>query len=112
MMPATYAGFTSYMEEMLNSELLTVGDTARELVRALFAGPVIGTVTLAASVVGIGLLPERLRRAYNFPWDDRRDRVLRGVAGLSRRIRPLVPSVICISPRAWIAEHLRLTIDD
>lgn len=112
MMPATYAGFTSYMEEMLNSEVLTVGDTARELVRALFAGPVIGSVTLAASIVGIGLLPERLRRAYNFPWDDRRDRVLRGVAGLSRRIRPLVPSVICISPRAWIAERLRLTIDD
>jgi uncharacterized protein (DUF2236 family) len=110
MMPASYSGFTSYMEEMLNSELIAVGNTARELVKALFAGPVIGTLTLAASVVGIGLLPERLRRAYNFSWDDRRDRVLRGVAGWSRRVRPLVPSLICISPRAWIAE--RLSIDD
>src|SRR5262245_57080855 len=34
MMPASYSAFTSYMEEMLNGELLVVGDTARELVKA------------------------------------------------------------------------------
>jgi len=104
-MPASYEDFAVYMETMLASDLLTVGDTARELAKALFAPTLLGRLTFAAGFVGIGLLPERLRRAYGFSWDDQRERRLHRLAELSGRIRSLLPSVLCVSPRALIAER-------
>ncbi|MGH2521839.1 MAG: oxygenase MpaB family protein [Anaerolineales bacterium] len=113
LMPPTYADFLTYMDSMLASDLLTVGDTAREIVQALFAPRlrVLGPFVRAASFVSIGLLPERLRAAYGFAWDERREKWLQRLAAFSRRARPLVPDVLCAHPQAvraewrWQLEH-------
>jgi uncharacterized protein (DUF2236 family) len=102
-MPAAYTDFTTYVESMLASEALAVGDS-RTLANALFAPSLMGRFAQAASFVGIGLLPARLREAYGFSWDDKREIRLRRLAELSRRVRRRLPSVICASPRAVFAE--------
>jgi uncharacterized protein (DUF2236 family) len=70
-MPATYSAFTTYVEEMLSSDTLTVGDTARQVAAAIFAPP-LGPILHLASFAGIGLLPDRLRADFNFSWDEKR----------------------------------------
>ncbi len=102
--PANYRDFVAYVKSMLASDLLTVSDTARELATALFASGVLGRVGRRVSFVSIGLLPERLREAYNFSWSQKKEERLRRLAAFSRRIRPLLPSVICVSPKALLAE--------
>ena len=104
MMPATYADFNTYTSSMLAGDTLTVGDTAHELAEALFAPPLMGRLARAVSFVSIGLLPDQLRRAYHFTWDEEREKRLHWLAGISRRVRPLVPSILCVSPRALMAE--------
>jgi uncharacterized protein (DUF2236 family) len=102
-MPASYEGFTAYMESMLAGERLAVGDHGRTLATALFGPGLKRSLTRAAGFVGIGLLPPRLRAAYGFPWDDKREKRLHRLAALSRRIRRRLPNLICASPRAVIA---------
>ena len=102
-MPASYEGFTAYVASMLASDKLAVGDNGRTLATSLFGQGLTGSLTRAASFVGIGLLPARLRNAYGFPWDDKREQRLHRLAGLSRRIRRRLPNLICASPRAVIA---------
>jgi uncharacterized protein (DUF2236 family) len=104
MMPPTYDDFLDYVDSMLTSDLLTVGDDARAIVRALLYAPGLGPVIRAASFVSIGLLPERLRLAYGFEWDEGRERWLRRWAALSRTVWPRLPTVLRSNPRAVWAE--------
>jgi uncharacterized protein (DUF2236 family) len=105
-MPATYHDFTAYVTTMVNSDTLTVSDTAREVAAALFAPP-LGPALRTASFVGIGLLPARLRSEFNFSWDEKKERRLHRLAAWSRRIRPLLPAIMCVQPEALIAEWRR-----
>ncbi len=104
MMPPTYDDFLNYIDSMLTSDLLTVGDDARHIVHALFHAPGLGPMIRAASFVSIGLLPERLRAAYGFEWDTGRERWLRRWAALSRHAWPRVPSLLRAHPQAVWAE--------
>jgi uncharacterized protein (DUF2236 family) len=104
--PATYQDFTAYVEAMVNSDTLTVSDTAREVAAALFAPP-LGPALRTASFVGIGLLPARLRSEFDFSWDEKKERRLHRLAAWSRRIRPLLPAIMCVQPEALIAEWRR-----
>jgi uncharacterized protein (DUF2236 family) len=106
LMPATYHDFTLYVEAMLNGDTLTVSDTAREVAEALFAPP-LGPALRIASFVGIGLLPARLRADFNLPWDEQKEKRLQRLAALSRRVRPLLPTFICVQPEALLAEWRR-----
>lgn len=112
-MPATYADFTRYMEDMLLSQVLTVTDTAREVMQVIFAPP-IGPLLRLASFAGIGLLPLRLRQEFGFQWDDHRERRLQRLAAFTRRVRPWLPTLICVWPQALLAERRlkRLEIGD
>ena len=105
-MPATYHDFTTYVEAMINGDTLTVSDTAREVAEALFAPP-LGPALRIASFVGIGLLPARLRADFNLPWDEQKEKRLHRLAALSRQVRPLLPTFICVQPEALIAEWRR-----
>jgi uncharacterized protein (DUF2236 family) len=116
LMPATYADFSAYMEAMLTSEVLVVGPAAREIVAALFPPSPFGSVARAASFVGLGLLPGRLRAMYGIEWGARRARWLRRLAAYSRRARPWLPDFLCVNPLALTAEvrwrqGLRLTAE-
>ncbi len=105
MMLATYDDFADYMATMINSNLLTVSDTARNIVEALFAPPLFGPFARTASFVGIGLLPQRIRNEFGFEWDTKREKRLHQLAALSRRVRPLLPHFVAANPQALIAER-------
>jgi uncharacterized protein (DUF2236 family) len=105
LIPSDFAAFDRYVREMLEGETLTVGPDAKEVVQALFGPWVLGKIIRLSSFVSIGLLPERLRHAYGLPWDHKKQRKLSDLAALSRRLRPLFPDFICVSPYAWFAER-------
>jgi len=103
--PPEYDDFCNYMDAMLNSDALTVGEPARAVARALFSPPVTGRLAQTASFVGIGLLPERLREAYGLWWDADQEGRLRKLAAFTRRVRPLLPNTLCVHPGAARAER-------
>ena len=107
--PSTYAGFRSYMCRMLDGSVITAAETAREIARALFSPSVEGTLLFLGSAIGIGLLPERLRHEFGFPWNQRRELWLNRTAALSRRMRGHVPAILCSSPVATLS-HLRALV--
>jgi uncharacterized protein (DUF2236 family) len=104
MMPPTYEDFLNYMDSMFTSDLLTVGDDARNIVHALFGAPSLGPIIRAASFVSIGLLPKHLQTAYGFEWNAGRERWLRRWAAMSRQVWPRFPSLLRAHPQAVWAE--------
>ncbi len=104
LMPPTYEDFQCYMDSMLNSDLLTVGDTAREVAQALFGPPVVGPAVRAACFFSVGLTPPRLRAEYGFGWSEAAERRLQRLSGAARKLRPLTPDPLCVHPQALWAE--------
>ena len=95
--PPTYAEMQVYMRQMIQSDVITVSETAREIARALFSRSI------------EGLLPERMRREFGFRWSDRRDRILNRTAAASRKLRGHLPSIFCASPIATLS-HFRTLV--
>jgi uncharacterized protein (DUF2236 family) len=104
LMPPTYDDFQNYMDSMLSSDLLTVGDTAREITRALFAPPLFGPTVRWTSFVSLGLTPPRLRAEFGFGWSDTAERRLQRLGRAARRLRPLAPAPLMVHPQALWAE--------
>jgi uncharacterized protein (DUF2236 family) len=104
LMPAGYEDFAAYMDAMLASDLLVVGDTARGIVAALYGPWPFGPLARQASFVGIGLLPERLRAAFNLKWRAADTHRLMKFAAWSRRLRPLLPDALLVQPLALRVE--------
>lgn len=104
LMPPTYGDFQGYLDSMINSDQLTVSDSAREVARALFAPPLLGPAVRWASFFSLGLMPPRLRAAFGFPWSSADERRLRALAGLARQLRSLTPDALCVHPQALWAE--------
>jgi uncharacterized protein (DUF2236 family) len=104
LMPATYADFADYMQTMINSDLLTVSDAARDVANALWAAPGFGRLAKLASWPGLGLLPERIRTQFGFEWDEKMENRLQCLARFSRGVRPLVPNLVSVNPQAQFAE--------
>lgn len=104
-MPATYADFAAYVQAMIQSDQLSVNDTARDIAAALYSAPVFGRLARYGSFAGIGLLPERIRADFGFSWDAGRTRWLERLARWSRRVRPFIPDVLAINPLAWRMER-------
>ncbi len=100
LIPATYEDFNAYVQAMFNSAVLTVGPAAREIVRELFMPPLARTLCFFS----IGLLPERIRSEFGFEWDEKKEKWLRRLAAVSRRVRPFLPHLLATHPRALIAE--------
>ena len=107
-MPGSIEDFDAYMADMLGGDVLHVSDAARELAVQIVMNPPVPTLALpllkGANFATIGLLPERLRRAYGFSWDPMRGLVVRAGAEYTRRVLvPLLPSFIRHVPRARAA---------
>jgi len=103
-LPTGYAELLSYMNGMLASGDVQVGDTARTLAGHLLAPlpvpmvkqPLTDLLTLPI----VGLLPEDIRDAYGFPWDDRRERHLLLLASASRILHRRLPARLHRWPQA------------
>jgi len=102
--PQTYEDFLEYMEHMMQSGAIQVGDQARQIARALFARTPSGLMLFAGSTLGIALLPERLRDEFGFRWKIEEKRWLHRIPAICRNIRRCVPSILCANPAATASE--------
>lgn len=93
-LPTTSAELRGYMQSMLASGEIEVGDTARMLARHLLAPPlplVGGPLGELLQLPIVGLLPEPIRSAYGLPWDDRRETILLVASTASRVLHHRLP---------------------
>jgi uncharacterized protein (DUF2236 family) len=104
MIPATYGDFQTYMKVMLSGDVIQVSDSALEIAHALFAPTLAGKALYAGSVVGIGLMPHRLKQEFGLPWSLRRERWLLRSAQIHSGVRKHIPSIFCASPVATFTE--------
>jgi uncharacterized protein (DUF2236 family) len=103
-LPNTAADLARYMDEMLGSGEIVVGDTARGLARELLrplGPPILRPLEALLQLPMIGLLPPAVREGYGFRWTPRHQAALRRSAALSRRVLPLLPAIL----RRWPAER-------
>jgi uncharacterized protein (DUF2236 family) len=92
-LPQSWAGFTRYVEDMLNSEILAVGGTGRGIASQLFSGA--GTFWRTPfwyRALTTALLPPQLRDAFEFPYGPREQRSAARVLALVRRVHPWIPA--------------------
>jgi uncharacterized protein (DUF2236 family) len=95
-MPATWADFKTYMNDMLRSGDLVVTPTAREVgIDIVLRPPVplkVRPLIELANFITVGLLPGSIRRGYGFSWDPARALAVRGGAEYVKRVLvPLLP---------------------
>lgn len=104
--PATIEEFDDYMDAMLDSGELIVGDQARELALDIVMDPPVPPLAKPllemANFMTVGLLPKSIRDQYRFRWDPIRGIVLLGGATYAKRVlTPLIPRPI--RRQAWKA---------
>ena len=105
-LPSTYADFRSYMSSTLESDVISVSDTAREIARALFSPSIEGTLLFfrkrdwnwpASRPAAAGIRPPMEPPARNLVAPN---------GHVSKRMRGHVPTILCSSPMATLS-HLR-----
>ena len=104
-MPTDVDAFDDYMQSMLDGPDLHVTDRARALAVEIVLRPPVPLrakpLLELANFVTVGLLPDRLRRAYRLGWDPARQLVLAGGAEYTRRVLiPLLPGRVRYLDRA------------
>lgn len=104
--PASLADFEIYMERMITGNDIAVGPSARALAQEiLYPSPwLLRPLAPLFRLVTAGLLPERLRDAYNLGWNGRRETCFELFSGAVRRLLPLVPAPLRIVANARRAE--------
>jgi len=100
LLPTTRTELSAYIDAMVGSKTITVGDTARELAANLLglshgvAGvlelPLIFSYRLATA----GLLPASMRESYGLRWTAAHQALFDTGTKASRIIRPMIPPVI------------------
>lgn len=91
-LPASWPAFAGYIEEMVGSDLIAVGETARSLAVELLSGagsrlrPPFWYRALTAS-----LLPERLRCGFGLPYGPTEERAAKQALAKLRYLYPRVP---------------------
>jgi uncharacterized protein (DUF2236 family) len=99
--PSDDAAVSAFMRDMRSRGEICVGDDARRMAAALLAPPIAiaAPVFRASELIAVGLLPDDLRQAYGFEWNERRARRFQRMTALVRRTRQLLPP-LC---REWPA---------
>jgi uncharacterized protein (DUF2236 family) len=105
-LPRSVSELQQYMDGMFASREITVTDIARTLARAILYPQVFPIAAPALSfmrLTTIGLLPPTIRAEYGFPWNARRQALLRRSMTLVRTLLRLTPSVLRHWPAARAA---------
>lgn len=107
--PKDWEAFAAYNREMWDSSTLAVGSAALELRHFLFASPKPGYATLFRwlETISAGLMPERLRDAYQLPWTQADQRVFRGSVSALRVSYKRLPRRLRYQP-AYVQARRRL----
>lgn len=104
--PATLAGFEAYMRDMLAGDTLAATEPARAVARAVMRMPAPFVLRPALDATGwitVALLPPRLRAMYGYTWDRPRQALFDAWAAGTRRLLPLLPTVVRHTPYARAA---------
>lgn len=91
--PRSWHALQTYLDEQYASGVIAPCTQAREIAAALLVTPLM-------PLLGAGLLPDPLRRAYGFVWNRRRERSFRTVMGALRMARRATPRLIAWWPEA------------
>ena len=110
LLPPDLAAFNAYLDATV--ERLEVGETARAIARELCRPTLpFGPLIVPWREITAGLLPPRLREAYEMPWDPARSALLEGVAALSRAAWPRLPRVLRRPPALLLPPSARLSYE-
>jgi len=106
--PATYPAFAGYVEGLLASGDLHVGERARRLAVDIVMRPPVPPAARPAlelaNQITVGMLPPEIRAMYGFRWDPVREVAVRGGAQyLKRVVVPVLPSRLRLAPSARAA---------
>jgi uncharacterized protein (DUF2236 family) len=98
--PGDAAGVAAFMQEMYSREICVGGD-ARRMADALLAPGIAlaAPVFWVSGLITIGLLPDDIRRAYGFEWNEGRARRFQRVTSMVRGTRRRLPALV----REWPA---------
>jgi uncharacterized protein (DUF2236 family) len=108
-LPGTFDELVRYIQTMLTSGEIVVGDTARALAGEILCPPASRIVTPGIRfmrVAIIGLLPATIRDQYGFGWDAKQEAWLSLSARLVRTMLPMTPSILRHWPAARAARRL------
>lgn len=99
--------FRAYFDAMLAGRTLSVGSAARSLAREiLYPRPwILRPAAPLFRVVTAGLLPQRLRQAYDLDWSRGRAMVFNLFGAAVRHSLPLLPRLLRVVPNARVAER-------
>jgi uncharacterized protein (DUF2236 family) len=107
-MPATFADFNTYFNDMLESDRTAVTGAMRDVVDAtlrpdlpFIARPLVEALNLST----VGLLPQRLREELGLPWGPTRERLLKTSRPIVRRTIQVLPALLREFPQARSAER-------
>jgi uncharacterized protein (DUF2236 family) len=92
-LPQSWADFARYVDDMFSSDTLAVGSAARSVAAELFSGA--GTRLRAPfwyRALTAGLLPPRLRDAFDLPYGPSELRCVERVLTVFRHVHPWVPA--------------------
>lgn len=107
LVPETLEELRAWMTRQVDAGVVAVGPTARSLAPSVLYPARLPPrfVWDAAHLVSISVLPEPIRRGYGIAWSPARDGAMRRVAGVSRRLLPLIPTSLRDVPHARTAER-------
>jgi uncharacterized protein (DUF2236 family) len=100
LVPAGYAGFRAWFDEMLASDALAVTDAAREIAAAVLEPPLRLPTTGIARLLTAGLLPPRLREAFGLAWDAAHEARLAALCASARALRGAAPGTLDAGSKA------------
>jgi uncharacterized protein (DUF2236 family) len=95
--PTDYAGLSRALANMMDSDVLAVGDDAMAIAGAILGGPIprlAGPIGHAHRLLTSAWLPDRVRAQYGLPWGGAYARRAERVEGLVRRSRAILPRVV------------------
>lgn len=91
-LPKDGTAFSAYVDDMMQSDALTVTDSAREMAHLLLAGADSWLpVPAAYRALTAALLPPRLREAFELPYGEAERRTTERLVSWARRLYPALP---------------------
>ena len=92
LLPTDHTSLSAYVQAMYDSEILTVSAAARDTARQIFSpGKIWLRVPKAYMALTAGMLPERLRRDFGFPYGDTERRSSERAITFIRSAYPFLP---------------------
>ena len=93
LVPDRPESFQEFMAETLEGSVLFVTAEAREIAQAVL-GTQAGAWSDTVRLLAVGLLPDRLRREFELPWDAGREDALQALEGQVRTSRSQAPGPV------------------